>query len=130
MSIQINHIAVAAVDKTQSATFLASLLDLPEPTGWGPFLSVRLPDGFQFDFAEPPMHGAPIQGQHYALLVDDAVFDRAIERLDAGGVTYWPDPQQSVEGEINHNHGGRGVYFDDPAGHHFELITAAYGSDL
>jgi hypothetical protein len=32
------------------------------------------------------------------------------------------------EGEINHNHGGRGVYFDDPSGRHFELITKPYGS--
>jgi hypothetical protein len=26
--------------------------------------------------------------------------------------------------------GGRGVYFDDPSGHHFELITQPYGADL
>jgi hypothetical protein len=32
-------------------------------------------------------------------------------------------PQQ----QINHNHGGRGVYFDDPSGHHFELLTQPYG---
>lgn len=31
-------------------------------------------------------------------------------------------------GEINTNHGGRGVYFDDPSGHHFELITQPYGA--
>ena len=30
-------------------------------------------------------------------------------------------------GEINTDHAGRGVYFDDPAGHHFELITQPYG---
>ena len=31
--------------------------------------------------------------------------------------------------EINTNHGGRGIYFDDPAGHHFESITRPYGSE-
>lgn len=28
---------------------------------------------------------------------------------------------------INHNDGGRGVYFMDPAGHATELITVPYG---
>jgi hypothetical protein len=26
------------------------------------------------------------------------------------------------------NDGGRGVYFDDPAGHYLEIITRPYGS--
>jgi hypothetical protein len=30
-------------------------------------------------------------------------------------------------GEINHLYGGRGVSFDDPSGHLFELITRPYG---
>ena len=30
-------------------------------------------------------------------------------------------------GEINHLHGGRGVYFDDPDGHVMEIITHSYG---
>ncbi len=29
-------------------------------------------------------------------------------------------------GEINHGHGGRGVYFKDPAGHAIELLTRPY----
>jgi catechol 2,3-dioxygenase-like lactoylglutathione lyase family enzyme len=29
-------------------------------------------------------------------------------------------------GEINNEHGGRGVYFEDPAGHTLELITRPY----
>jgi hypothetical protein len=31
-------------------------------------------------------------------------------------------------GEINHNDGGRGVYFRDPDGHCLEVITRPYGS--
>jgi hypothetical protein len=34
--------------------------------------------------------------------------------------------QQSRPGEINANHGGRGVYFNDPAGHHLELLATPY----
>ena len=52
-----------------------------------------------------------------------------LERLKADGVTFWAGPGHTP-GEINTNHGGRGVYFDDPSGHHFELITQPYGAGL
>jgi catechol 2,3-dioxygenase-like lactoylglutathione lyase family enzyme len=61
--------------------------------------------------------------------VSDDVFDRALERIRADGIPYWAGPGHTP-GEINTNHGGRGVYFDDPSGHHFELITQPYGADL
>jgi hypothetical protein len=31
------------------------------------------------------------------------------------------------ENEINHNDGGRGLYFLDPSGHGMEIITVPYG---
>ena len=41
------------------------------------------------------------------------------------------DPQQRLPGQINANHSGRGVYFDAPADHHLEAVTARYdGSAL
>lgn len=74
-------------------------------------------------FAEPPVE---IQMQHYAFLVDDELFDRAYSRLVAWEVTHWADPQMNRSGETNSEHGGRGVYFKDPAGHAVELITRPY----
>jgi len=124
--ITFNHVAVAAKDKRQSATFLKDILGLPEPTSWGPFLSLTLDDGVRLDYAEP---GIDFPGQHYALLVSDEVFDCALERLKTDGVPFSAGPGQPAN-EINHNHGGRGVYFDDPSGHHFELMTQPYGADL
>ena len=120
-----DHLAVAARDRNESATFLADLLGLDAPSGWGPFLSVTLDDGVRLDYAEP---GIDFPGQHYALLVSDDVFDRALERIKAEGIQFWGGPG-SNPGEINHNHGGRGVYFLDPAGHGMEVITRPYGSD-
>lgn len=127
LPISFNHLAVAARDKQESAAFLANLLGLPEPTAWGPFLSVTLDDGVRLDYAEP---GIEFPGQHYALLVSDDVFDRALERIKRDGIPFWADPGMHAPNEINTNHGGRGVYFDDPSGHHFELITQPYGADL
>jgi catechol 2,3-dioxygenase-like lactoylglutathione lyase family enzyme len=116
-----DHLAVAT-DKQRSASFLATLLGLPEPTVWGPFLSIHLDDGVHLDYAEP---GVEFPGQHYALLVTDDIFDAALERIRTDGVPYSAGPGGPT-GEINHNHGGRGVYFDDPDGHHFALITQPY----
>jgi hypothetical protein len=45
MSVHFNHLAVAAEDTHHSARFLTTLLGLPEPTAWGPFVSVTLNEG-------------------------------------------------------------------------------------
>jgi catechol 2,3-dioxygenase-like lactoylglutathione lyase family enzyme len=41
---------------------------------------------------------------------------------------HWADPALQRADEINHNDGGRGVYFRDPDGHLLEVITRPYGS--
>ena len=50
--------------------------------------------------------------------------------LTAGSwtATYPPTPTrvEANPGQINHRYGGRGVYFDDPDKHLFELMTAPY----
>ncbi|MET9935802.1 VOC family protein [Streptomyces sp. NPDC000963] len=123
MSVTFNHTIVAAKDRHESARFFRELLELPEAPSWGPFVNVRLPDGVLIQFAEPPVE---IQMQHYAFLVDDELFERAYGRLCEQGVEHWADPQMRRPGETNTEHGGRGVYFKDPAGHAMELITRPY----
>ena len=54
----------------------------------------------------------------------DAIYGRIRER----GLQHWADPRGARPGEINHNDGGRGVYFQDPSGHYLEIITRPYGS--
>jgi catechol 2,3-dioxygenase-like lactoylglutathione lyase family enzyme len=69
-----------------------------------------------------------IAAQHYAFLVGDEEFDAAYGRIREQGVQYWADPGQTQRGAINHNDGGRGLYFEDPDGHLLEIITRPYGS--
>lgn len=88
----------------------------------GPFAVVRLADGQLLKFAEPPVD---IQMQHHAFLVDDATFDHLLAERERRDIPHWADPQKSQVG-INTNHGGRGVYFQDPAGHALEALTAPY----
>jgi catechol 2,3-dioxygenase-like lactoylglutathione lyase family enzyme len=121
--VRFDHTIIAARDKHKSARFFTDIFGLPEPQETGVFVAVRLTDGRVLDFAEPPVD---FPGQHYAFLVSDDTFDRIIDHLRVRGVTHWADPQMRRPGEINTNHGGRGVYFDDPAGHHLEAITTRY----
>ncbi|MGH3502945.1 MAG: VOC family protein [Nocardioidaceae bacterium] len=126
MTITFNHSILAARDRHESAAFLSNLFGLPEPTTWGPFATVTLDQGVSIQFAEPNVDD--IQMQHYAFLVDDASFDAIYERIQDRGIEHWADPQQTLPGQINTNHGGRGVYFHDPAGHALEVLTRPYGS--
>lgn len=126
MTIAFNHTIIAARDRHESASFLATLFDLPAPTPWGPFAIVTLGHGAFVQFAEPDV--AHIHMQHYAFLVDDRSFDAIYGRIVDGGIDHWADPRQTHPGQVNTNHGGRGVYFNDPAGHGMEILTRPYGS--
>lgn len=123
MPARFNHTIIASKDRDESAKFYRDLIEATEAPSWGPFSNVLLDGDAMLQFAEPPVE---IQMQHYAFLVDDGLFTRAHSRLVDWGVPYWADPQLSRPGETNSEHGGRGVYFKDPAGHFIELITQPY----
>jgi catechol 2,3-dioxygenase-like lactoylglutathione lyase family enzyme len=125
MTAQLNHTIVYSSDPAASARFLAGILGLPAPSRFGPFAVVELDNGVSLDFAAA--EGA-IQQQHYAFLISEADFDAVFGRIREQGLPYWADPRRSRPGEINHNDGGRGVYFPDPDDHYLEVITRPYGS--
>jgi catechol 2,3-dioxygenase-like lactoylglutathione lyase family enzyme len=124
MTAQLNHTIVNVRDKKESAQFLADILGLDEPTGFGPFLVVQLVNGVSLDFADD--HG-PIHPQHYAFLVSETEFDQIFGRIRDRGLPYWADPGKQRPGTHNTRDGGRGVYWDDPSGHFLEIITRPYG---
>ncbi|KJY29011.1 MULTISPECIES: VOC family protein [Streptomyces] len=125
MSVQLNHTIVHSRDNRESAEFLAHILGLEVGPEWGPFVPVETGNGVTLDFATIPAES--ITPQHYAFLVSEEEFDSAFEKIRAGGVEYFADPHRKHPGEINHNDGGRGVYFLDPVGHAMEIITRPYG---
>ncbi|NXY92972.1 VOC family protein [Streptomyces sp. BR123] len=125
MSAMLNHTIVHSLNNRESAEFLAGVLGLEVGTEWGPFIPVETANGVTLDFATVPAES--ITPQHYAFLISEAEFDSSFEKIRAAGIDYWADPQQKRPGEINHNDGGRGVYFPDPSGHALEIITRPYG---
>lgn len=127
MAIALNHTIVAAKDREVSANFLTELFGLPDPIPFGPFLAVEVANGVSLDYAQLP-DAEEFRPQHYAFLVSEDEFDAIYGKISARGMPHWADPRQSRPDQINHNDGGRGVYFLDPSGHYLEIITRPYGS--
>ncbi len=123
MTVELNHIIVPAKDPRASAKFLASILGVKVEPDWGHFVPVKTQNGVTLDFEKAkdfPPH-------HCAFLVSEAEFDAALARLKKSGAAFYANYRREGRGEINHLYGGRGVYFDDPNRHLFELITRPYG---
>ncbi len=125
MPIQLNHTIVHARDALASATFLADLLGLAPPVRFGPFHGVTLDNGVTLDFIT---HDGDMRVEHYAFLVSEDEFDVIFKRIQDRQLPYWADPGHQQPGRINHNDGGRGVYWNDPNGHYLEILTRPYGS--
>ena len=126
MSIQLNHTIVWCKDRRRSSEFLTEILGLPKPVIFEPFMVIELENAISLDFKETKKM---IMVQHYAFLVTEKNFDEIFSRICNKGLKYWSDPALDHPREINHNDGGRGIYFKDPNGHILEIITRPYGSD-
>ena len=126
MPVQLNHTIINARDSEASARFLVEMLGLDPPGRWGPFVMVETANGVSLDYIQVlPDEG--ITPQHYAFLVTEPEFDQIYGRIQERGLDHWADPHQDHPGEINHNDGGRGVYWLDPDGHFLEILTVPYG---
>jgi catechol 2,3-dioxygenase-like lactoylglutathione lyase family enzyme len=123
MRVELDHIIIPATDRWASARFLAGVLGLEAGPEWAVFVPVRTSNGVTLDFADD----RDIRPQHYAFIVGEAEFDAALARIERAGIKVYASFDDSGPGEINHRYGGRGVYFRDPDGHLFELITRSYG---
>ncbi|MBB4687123.1 VOC family protein [Amycolatopsis jiangsuensis] len=124
VSVELNHLIVPSRDNRESAEFLARLLDVEIGIEWGPFIPVETGNGVRLDFATVPVEDLRLQ--HYCFLIPETDFDAFFARLKETGVDYFGAPGGGMPGEINHNHGGRGVYFLDPGGNGMEVITQPY----
>jgi catechol 2,3-dioxygenase-like lactoylglutathione lyase family enzyme len=119
MTIVLNHTIVPVGDKQRGARLLAGLLGLEVGAAAGPFVPVRINDDLTFDF-DDRLGARP---GHYAFLVDDSVFDRALGLARQSGLAWGSAPRLADE-QVNHHGGGRGVYIRDPDGIAYEFFTA------
>ncbi len=125
MAVELNHTIVHVSDRRAASSWVAEMLGLDPPQPFGPFHAVDLANNVQLDFADAG--DDEIRPTHYAFLISEEEFDEVYGRIRERNLDHWADPRASRPGEINHNDGGRGVYFQGPDGHWLEVITRPYG---
>lgn len=123
MAVRLDHTIVWVHSHEESTGFFTWLLDLPEPTRFGPFRVLKLDNDVSLDLFEKGPD-ANIALQHYAFRVDASLFDAAFARVRARGLAYWADPARTRAGETYTFQGDCGFYLLDPNGHLLEVITA------
>lgn len=125
MTIHLDHLIVPCRDRAASAKLLADLLGVPwaEAGGAGPFSPVYVNDGLTLDFDEA---AEPFPILHYCFRVAPEEFDAILERIKAAGIAYRSTPHGPVDMKINTRHEGRIVYWNEPDGHVWEILTVSY----
>ena len=124
MRIELDHTIVPSRDKVAAARQLAALLgvDWAETTA-GPFAAVFVNDGLTLDFIDT-QDEFPVY--HFCFRVSDADFDAILGRLQAAGIRYRSEVRGPQDMAINHFMGGRGLYWNEPDGHQWEILTISY----
>ena len=124
MTIHLDHLLVPARNRVASAKFLAQLLAVPwAESGVGPFSPVYVSDGLTLDFDET---SGPFPQLHFCFRADQAEFDAILGRIAAAGLQYRSSPHGPVDFKVNTDHGGCIVYWSEPDGHVWELLTVSY----
>jgi hypothetical protein len=124
MSVHLDHLMVPSHNKLASAKLLAELLGVPwSATGVGPFAHVFVNDGLTIDFDE---WVDPVPRIHYCFRVRQGDFNVILERIKAAGIPYRSNVHGPVDFGIDTRHGGSIVYWNEPDGHQWEMLTVSY----
>ena len=128
MAIFLDHILVPCRNKIASAKVLAELLGVPwAESGAGPFAPVYINDGLTLDFDET---NEPFPVLHYCFRVEQEEFNAILGRIKAAGIAYRSASHGPVDMQINTQHGGSIVYWNEPDGHYWELLTVSYARQM
>lgn len=124
MSIELDHAIVPSRNRKAAAELLAAILGVPgAEAGLGPFSPVYVNDGLTLDFDQAD---GPFPVLHYCFRVSEAEFDAIVARIKARGIKYRSTPHGPVDMQVNTQHGGRIVYWNEPDGHVWEALTVSY----
>jgi catechol 2,3-dioxygenase-like lactoylglutathione lyase family enzyme len=66
---------------------------------------------------------------HYCFRVDPQAFDAILDRIRAAGIPYRSSVHGPADGQVDTQHGGRIVYWNEPDGHQWELLTISYARE-
>ena len=124
MTIHLDHTIVPARDANAAARQLAELLDVPwGPAAAGPFVAVYLNEGLTLDFISTD-EDFPVY--HFAFRVTPGDFAAILARIQAAGLAYRSAVRGPDDRMVNTAIGGQMIYWNEPAGHQWEILTESY----
>lgn len=124
MTVHLDHAIVPSHTRDASAQRLAQLLGVPcGPAPLGPFFAVYVNEGLTLDFIQTD-EAFPVS--HFCFRVGDDEFARILGRIEAAGIPYRSSVAGPVDGKINRDYGGSLVYWNEPDGHQWEVLTVSY----
>lgn len=124
MTIELDHILVPSKNKNAAAQQLAMILGVDwGPAKVGPFIAVYVNQNLTLDFDE---WEEDFSKCHYCFRVDDSLFEQALGRIRETGIPYRGQPFGPFDSQINTSLGGKIVYWSEPDGHVWELLTKSY----
>ena len=124
MGFSLDHLLVPSADPEAAARRLAELLGVPwGPARFGPFTSVYVSESLTLDFDQWP---EPLPQGHWCFQCDEASFDAVLARLREQGIPFRSQPHGSDDFTVNTQLGSRIVYWSEPDGHVWELLTESY----
>ena len=119
MSIVIDHVVIPAHDHEASARFFARIMGLDYTGPDRHFAPVRVSDTFTIAFVQADQ----FKSYHLGFHISEDDFEPILRRLQAAGVAYGNDPREPANLRTDHPFGGQGLFFVDPNGHLFEVMT-------
>lgn len=125
MAIRLDHLIVPSKDRVAAARQLGTLLGVAwaEQGAVGPFSPVYVSDELTIDFDQWPDE---IPKQHYCFRVNEAEFEAILSRIKEAGVAYRSLPHGTDDYKASTAFGGNLVYWSEPDGHVWELLTVSY----
>jgi catechol 2,3-dioxygenase-like lactoylglutathione lyase family enzyme len=124
MAIELDHTIIPSRSQVKSAKLLAELLGVSwAEKSVGPFSPVYVNSGLTLDFQETD-EDFPIY--HFCFRVREEEFDSILERIKAAGIKYRSTLRGSMDMQINTEFGGRMIYWNEPDGHQWEMLTVSY----
>lgn len=124
MAIELDHIMVSSRDRNAAAELLASIFGVDwGPANIGPFTAVYVNSGLTIDFDE---WDQDFPKGHYCFRVDNENFEKILRRIKDAGIPYRSRLHGEDDYQVNATLGGKIVYWNQPDGHVWELLTKSY----
>lgn len=124
MPIELDHTIVPSHHKVASARQLAELLGVPwAEASLGPFSAVFVNEGLTLDFIETT---DPFPIYHFCFRVSEEDFDAILGRIKAAGIAFRSSVAEPTDMKINTEYGGRMIYWNEPDGHQWAILTVSY----